>query len=233
MSVTCPNCATRFRDPPEDIVITRPLQCSRCDHQWNDPRSRRIAVDAPSMAPTFADLGVANLPVPSAQTAGTGTDEVIYVDLPQAPAPRRSLLPTLAYCSALAVMIGTGAIAARGPIVDSVPQTAALYKAAGFASANSDLKIANITTSRTRKDGISQLIVRGEIANVADATVPVPPIELTMRGKGDAKLYAWVVNPSANKLNAGETGTFTAVARDYPADTLNVEVTFQKDPAKR
>ncbi len=229
MSVICPACDARFREPPVHVALTRPLQCGQCEHEWV-----RQTVSAPSMAPDFADLcdgADGNALVASSTAAGAVTGAPIYVDAASSTdtAPANLRLGPVAACL-MAAVVATGALAERDRIVAAAPQTLALYEAVGLApnvgSATAGLSIANITTTRTRKDGISQLIVRGEIANAAHATVPVPALKLTMRGGADQKVYAWTAKATSDTLAAGEKSTFTAVARDYPDSAVDVEVTF-------
>ncbi|MEL6750800.1 MAG: hypothetical protein AAFO70_01820 [Pseudomonadota bacterium] len=231
MTVICPACDARFRDPPADISPTRPLQCGKCEHEWHRP-----VVDAPLMMPSMDDLtGEAirtQLPVVTETRPADAIKRRIYVDaLPQ---PKKSrALPALVLGCSLALTAVAGMVGGRGLVVDAVPQSANLYAALGMADETPQLQIANVTTTRTKRDGISQLIVRGEVANIADATVPVPPIVLTMRGKGDAKLYEWRVMASARNLASGEKSAFTAVATDYPAGATDVDVTFEPKQAAK
>ena len=238
MSVICPACDARFREPPAHVAPSRPLQCGKCEHEWV-----RQTVAAPSMAPSLDDLTDGaretaddrvgeNALVPSAhRPAGPGTGTPIYVDTEVAQTAKRSSRYFGAVAaSIMAVAVMSGAVVARDTIVTAAPQTLAFYEAVGLAphaGVSDGLTIANVTTTRTRKDGISQLIVRGEIANAAGSTVPVPALKLTMRGQADQKVYAWTAKAASDNLGAGEKSTFTAVARDYPASAVDVEVTFE------
>ncbi len=153
----------------------------------------------------------------------------IYVDRPEAPGAtpllRRMFAPLLALT---VVATACGGIVFKDAIVTAFPQTAKYYETAGLETANTGLKIANVVTTRGVKDGISQLIVRGEIANVADNTVPIPPIQLVMLNKSQSSLYEWTVAAAKSELKAGETSRFTAVTKDYPEGAVNVEVTFAR-----
>lgn len=240
MTVICPSCDARFRDPPAEIMRTRPLQCSKCEHEWfvdevvvvdTDPVAQ-TASDAPQ-SPMDALLdneeGAIRTGLPvvvEQQDAETEERKPLFVDREPAVAERKSHFALMS-CAAI-LMLGTitGLIAMRDTVMKHVPETTAAYSAAGLVSQTRGLEIANVVTTRSKTDGIRKLIVRGEIENLADNTVPVPPIKLIMRNKNDAHLYAWTVSASKPSLNAGERGRFTAVAQDYPDEAVNVEVEF-------
>lgn len=199
MTVICPSCDARFRDPPAEVTAAHPLQCSRCEHQW---------VREPKPAKSQAKGG-------------------FFITKPIA---ALSKAPPFALAAAVALTFMTGAVAARDSVMSAIPQTAGLFKAMGLGK-GAPLEIANVTTTRTKQDGISKLIVRGEIANVADATVPVPPIVLTMRGKSEAPLYSWSITTETESLGAGEKSKFIAIASDYPSEATNLDVSFKREKA--
>jgi len=239
MTVICPSCDARFRDPPAEVLATQSLQCGKCDHEWSLTEGEPIEIDAPSMVPDINDLiGVAEesirttLPmvVPQEEVEVTPVPIVpIYVDREEkTKGPsffRRALLPMSAFAL---VTLACSTIVFKDAIVAAVPETEKYYETAGIETQNTGLKIANVVTTRGVKNGITQLIVRGEIANVAANTVPVPPIQLVMRGQSDSNLYEWTVAAAKNELEAGETSRFTAVTKDYPEGAVNVEVTFAR-----
>ena len=235
MTVICPSCDARFRDPPAEVLNSRPLQCSKCEHEWHH---ERIKVNAPSMAPDFSDLvgdpnGIkTNLPVVMPQRAAPSKREPIYVDREPAPKLKRSTAPLWTATGLVCVAAFAGSIYFKDLVIAKAPRTAALFSAAGIASNTPGLEIGNVVTTRNTRDGIRQLIVRGEIENIAAATVPVPPIKLTMRGKGDANLFAWTVSSTKSSLTAGEKSRFTAIAHDFPDDAVNVEVEFEPVKSK-
>ena len=234
MTVICPSCDSRFRDPPAEVAQTRPMQCGNCEHEWMLDAAELPRVDAPSMAPSMSDLLEGddnkihtNLPV----IVEGGADDIvkrdpIYVDSLPAPKPKKSRITLMSLAALLGIGAVTASIVMRDTVMEKAPQTVALYDAAGLVPAAPGLEFENVVTTRTKEDGIRRLIVRGEIENVASNTVPVPPIKLIMRNKSDAHLYAWTVTAAKPSLKAGERSRFTAVAQDYPDDAVNVEVEF-------
>lgn len=233
MTVICPNCDARYSDPPAGISIDRPLQCSQCEHEWVRSVEDRLEVEAPSLAPAMQallddrdDEIRTNLPVVVSEDDEVTPQGPVFVDvLPNsAKGKMRSWWPVagLACIGLLA-----GLITLRATLVEQVPQAGDLLAAAGIQIDDNNLSIANIETHRDEVDGIRQLIVRGEIENQAAHQVPVPPIKLTMRGESSTRLYAWTVSAAKTSLKAGERSRFTAVARDYPLGTVDVEVEFE------
>ncbi|MEP1207176.1 MAG: hypothetical protein ABJM29_09285 [Rhizobiaceae bacterium] len=231
MTVTCPSCEAKFRDPPEDVLKTRMLQCGKCEFEWKlEAESQpRIKLDAPALAPELRDLTdedeaiKTGLPVVMPKS---DSPTPIYVDrLPMPPLTgKKSLIIPVAALGCLMLM--AAGVGLRAKVMQHLPQTVALYQSVGLVSDNPNLKIANVVTTKVNRDGIRQLIVKGEIQNIADNTIPVPPVQLIMRGREKANLFAWTVSANKDSLKAGETSRFTAVAHDFPAETVNVDIEF-------
>ena len=235
MTVVCPNCDARFRDPPADIAVERPLQCSACEHEWlRTSPSGRALVEVPPLAPTMQNLVddksqaiTTNLPVTLERGQSDIADAArrIFVDVePEIAIRRKSVALPIAGLAVLALMVG--AVSLRGLVLEHVPQARSVYETAGLNSPAPELEIATIETRKSSKDGIRQLIIRGEIENMAAHAVPVPPLRLTMRGESNIRLYAWTVSAAKDNLKAGERSRFTAVAHDYPGEAVDVEVEF-------
>ena len=132
----------------------------------------------------------------------------------------------MAAMACLAVFAGT--VVFKNAIMTELPSTVAYYQQAGLASQTPGLEIANIVTIKSSKDGIRQLIVKGEVQNIANNTIPVPPLKLIMRGESKANLFAWTVTAAKQTLKAGERSRFTAVAHNFPTGAVDVEVEFLK-----
>ncbi len=198
MTVICPSCDARFRDPPASVDASHPLQCGKCEHQWaREPSKKRLKLPK----------GITAFPMVLMAKA-----------------------TPVAMAGAVAIALFAGAFASRDASNSTGPQTASVFEAMGFGD-ETPLEIANVTTTRTKQDGISKLVVRGEIANIADSTVPVPPIVLTMRGKGETPLMRWSVESESSSLDAGERSAFVAVASDYPSEATDLDVSFQAPKA--
>ena len=240
MAIICPACNASFRDPPEGVSIFGPFQCGKCEHEWKQSPPR-IKMDAPSIAPELADISDkeiirTNLPVvmPTVVVEPESTlpeDMKVFVDSIEAePSPKYNQ-PFWAMGMMACTALFAGTLLFKNTIMAELPKTVPYYQAAGLASKTPGLAIENIVTSSSSKDGIRQLIVKGEVQNIADSTVPVPPLKLIMRGKTNANLYAWTVSAAKPLLKAGEKSRFTAVAHDVPTGAINVEVEFEM-PAK-
>lgn len=240
MAVICPACDAKFRDPPKDVSPNGPFQCGKCEHEWSI-ETPRMSLDAPALAPEFADLAddemiKTGLPivmegkgqlVKKSDVDAARVSRKLFVD--RKPADKAPVKMPLGSMTAMTlVCLMAGGVLFKDAVIAKFPQSSAFYQTAGLVSSHPHLSINNIQTSKLEKDGIRQLIVRGEIRNVADNTVPVPPLKLTMRGKTDANLYAWTVSPVKSSLKAGEKSRFTAVAHNFPGDAVNVEVEFDK-----
>ena len=234
MTVICPSCDARFRDPPIDLPKTNPLQCSKCEHEWVPAQlaSPRLQLDTPSMAPEMADLvGDKNeirttLPVTISKPHESPKREPVYVDRFPASPQKRAGIRAWHGAAFACLALFAGSIIFKQTVMATLPQTQPFYLAAGLTTANPGLQIDKVTTTKSSKDGIRQLIVRGEIQNIATATVPVPPIKLIMRGESQSNLYAWTVTATRDTLKSGEKSRFTAVAQGFPDKAVDVEVEF-------
>ena len=233
MTVICPKCDARFRDPPAEISIDRMLQCSNCEHEWVRGSQDRMIVDAtPSLAPDMRDL-VRNttdsietkLPIAIEATGPEAEGAPVYID--REPEIAKSKKANYFAAAGLAVLsLMAGVVTFQGFVVEKFPHAQSAYSAAGLQSPSPELEISNIKTTKSDKDGIRQLIIRGEIENTAAHMVPVPTLKLTMRGQQNIGLYAWTVSAAKGSLKAGERSKFTAIAHDYPGDAVDVEVEF-------
>ena len=220
------------------------MQCGKCEHEWLRENPDRISCDAPSLAPDMRDLVddrsnmiETNLPIAVSDTSNAvvenGHDSApIYVDREADIAEKKkaNYLP-IAGLASICLMLGT--IVFQSQVIDTFPQAQSAYESAGLKSPVKELAISNIETVESEKDGIKRLIIRGEIENMAAHQVPVPLIELTMRGEQKVGLYAWTVSASKNALKAGERSRFTAIAEDYPGKAVDVEVKFATPPDKK
>lgn len=238
MTVICPNCDARFRDPPAEIAMTRPMQCSKCEHEFIRPEGLRLLklmkVDAPSLVPDMRslinnrdDAIITNLPVVVEGKVQEEDTSPIRTFVDRAPdMPPKSSFPKMPIAALMCLGIAAGAIAFKDIVIDHVPQAHSAYSIAGLTSPAPELELSSVKTSKLEKDGIRRLIIRGEIENTAAHKVPVPPIKLTMRGDKKISLYAWTVSAAKDQLKAGERSRFTAIAHDYPGDAVDVEVEF-------
>lgn len=234
MTIICPNCGSRFRDPPADIPLERPVQCGACDHEWlRDGAYGRDIVNPPPLEPAMQSLleeGDAirtGLPVLVEDgDAETGdARKPLFVDRTVNVVKPRGKVWSIVGLMFLGLLAGSVTLGALNRDGSSGLPVIALKDASV-----SPLVIDKVETHKGESDGIRRLIVRGEIENRTAHQVPVPPITVTMRGESNVRLYAWTVSAAKTALNAGERSRFTAIAKDYPGDAKNVEVMF--DPAQ-
>ena len=106
MTVVCPSCETRFRDPPSEVLQSRILQCSRCEHEWQvEPGSAaRIKVDAPTLSPDLEDLmdnknaikTTRQVVMPGSAEKSLSVNSPLYVDRAPCETEKPRLFPVLA-----------------------------------------------------------------------------------------------------------------------------------------
>ena len=125
MTVICPSCDARFRDPPADIIATSRLQCSKCNHEWTAVEQKpRIKLDAPTLAPMMEDLRAGPdviktaLPVVMPQPDKVEARQPIYVDR-EAGEPNSSRFSLLWPTAGMAcLLLLAGSIGLRHTVMD-------------------------------------------------------------------------------------------------------------------
>jgi hypothetical protein len=123
--------------------------------------------------------------------------------------------------------MGASAIAARGAIVSIAPAAAALYAIAGLPVNLREISIADVRATITQNtDGLGELLVTGEIANLRDSVTPTPDLRLALRGADGRELYVWTVRGPKSSLGARERVPFRARLAGAPAGVRDVLVKF-------
>jgi predicted Zn finger-like uncharacterized protein len=134
-----------------------------------------------------------------------------------------SILPT-----ALAALLVANVmmIVWRSDVVKLLPQTASLYAAIGLPVNLRGLSFNNITTTTEAHDGVSVLVVEGNIGSTSSRVVEVPRLRLSLRNRSGHEIYAWTVLPGRSLLPPGETLAFRSRLASPPADGHDVIVRF-------
>ena len=146
----------------------------------------------------------------------------IAARLPMARVRRTMRLVTLTLLFAL---IG-GGIALRTEVVRQWPDLAGAYAALGMAVNTVGLEFRDVHTLLALRSGASTIKVEARIYSVAQRTVPVPPVVVTLLDDAGTALYEWSVTPDARELERGEIVDFSSQLGSPPAGATRVRLTF-------
>jgi hypothetical protein len=201
------------------------VRCTSCGHIWHqDP----VTVQPPSTSGPLAALSA------TADLAGneeTPQEEPIRLFAaglrrPVAPPPAKpsrglSLLklagPTLGLVAVL--------VLARGPLTERWPPSARLYALMGFPLPGAAPGIA-IRGLHTEEQGVGerrQLIVLGEVANLADQAQLLPPLHATV-AQGERVLARWSFDTGIAELAPGQSVPFRTELDSAPEGAQSVVV---------
>ncbi len=89
------------------------------------------------------------------------------------------------------VLVIVAATAFRVPIVKALPGMAGLYEKAGYPVNIRGLEFLGLNHQWMDQGGRMRLVVRGEIVNITDETMPVPQILFSMIDKSGLEFFQW------------------------------------------
>jgi predicted Zn finger-like uncharacterized protein len=135
----------------------------------------------------------------------------------------RSRLLTL---TAVLAAIFAVAIGSRTSIVRAVPDLASLYAMVGLPVNLRGLEFHGVTTSGEMQDGITVLVIEGEVVNVTRQPVELPRLRLAILDPQQRELYSWTSMLPRSILADGERIAFRSRLASPPAEGREVLVRF-------
>ena len=143
------------------------------------------------------------------------------------PAPRKTSrkglgVAVLALIGALAV----AAIGGRATLVRAIPDLAEVYAAVGLPVNLRGLEFRDVHTTGETQDGISVLVIEGEVVNVVKRSVEVPRVRLSVIGAGGQELYSWTTLLPRSTLAEDEKVSFRSRLASPPPEGREVFVRF-------
>ena len=118
-------------------------------------------------------------------------------------------------------------LSARAQIVELWPAAARLYIVIGLPvePPGAGLQFQNVKSEQRLDNGVTMLVLEGQIANVSAAERPVPPVLATSLGPDHKPVKSWRVMVTQARLEPGAIATFRSQERD-PGAVAEVAVTF-------
>ena len=216
MLIDCPTCARSYHVSPAQIEGGRTVICPRCDARWH------VGGIAPSLG--FGEMPRLAAPdrffddPPPVRGFATPTERT------------RRRVPrgvTLGLASLALVSLTIGA---RAKIVQLVPRAAALYGAAGLPVNLRGLAFRDVHSQRITPTA-ADIVISGEIRNVAHARVRLPRLTFVVRDGDGNEIARWSETAPARLLAAGRTLPFASTPHAVPPDSRAVLVQFESDDA--
>lgn len=152
-----------------------------------------------------------------------------------APAPKRRLpliLGWLLFAAALGG-IGAGGWFGRHALVETFPTTARVYDLMGVPvnAVAPGLDFRNISRRRQLVDGVSRLVIAGEIVNNTGATRPVPNLNVVLLDESGRAVMQWQISAKAAALVPGDSTSFETRRANTPKSARRVSLTFARPGA--
>jgi len=213
MILSCQACGTRYLVDANALGPSgRTVRCANCAHQWHQ-------------------IPIEDTAYPATAMTSLDTDRVRPSYMPAVIPAKRSLRWTGLVWIALIVIvfaIAAGALLERRQIAAAWPPAARLYAGLGMPMEQTGfgLEIRNITTARTRKEGVQALVVGGEVINTSNSMRPVPRLRVILRNANDHELQSTTVSPARDQLMPGEATPFETTITDPPTEASAASVVF-------
>jgi predicted Zn finger-like uncharacterized protein len=236
MDIACPSCATLYEVDEATVPASgRRVRCAACGEIWRAFRAEPVDFEAVSM-----DTAIATAPPdgPVEQAAAVSLEEepgeprgatIIRskpAKKPKGVNPLRKLATwPVAACLVAATLIG-GAIHQRVRVVANIPQSAKVYAMLGFPVNLRGIEIVNVKSRLVEDNGVSILVVDGDLKNVAGRKVDIPRLRFAVLGAKGEEIYIWSAQADRANLSAGEALNFRRRLASPPPDGRDVSVRF-------
>jgi hypothetical protein len=207
MAIVRPSCALP-QSGADAGPSGRMVRCSTCGTTWF---ARSFAID-PYRRPASFPL--------VAQPADI-SDAIVIEDVPTRKV-RRHLAPARIAADRRLKAVLAGAALLLAMLALGAPIVAALPEAAGTVEYADRLEFGALQTQTILRQGVSTLMVEGEIVNRSRTDVPVPAIRVALLSDAGAEVYSWLVEPAAAGLAPGRSIGFRSAVVSPPEEASQV-----------
>jgi predicted Zn finger-like uncharacterized protein len=243
--VRCAACSTVWRVfPPGYDPVTGEL----LPEVPNVPAEVLVSPDQPTAGadgPANTEMAVESLePAPAVADASIELPDANAPPVPAEPPPRRAkwakakaskaagsqgksrFLSWPAAAIAASIVILAIGLHQRERMVRYLPQTAKLYAAVGMTVNLRGITINNVASRMIDDNGVSVLVIDGDIANATDQSIRLPRLRFAVLGKDRQEIYSWSAQTDQANLKPGEKINFRRRLAAPPADGQDVSVRF-------
>jgi len=231
MIISCPVCSARFELDQSLLGGGRTLRCGKCAHQWRQGPS----IEEVPPSPTPESVDIVPPPPVAGPRPGLKADSERPGRPPAAPVARREPRPEPSGGSVawiiLLLLVAVAALSVwrwESEIIAAVPQTERLYQLVGLGhpAPGEGLEVENISTEKHFVDGKRELLVTGEVVNVAQRVVAVPMLKAVLTDAQGAEITSWLFSATASELDPGERASFETTVRDLPKEKTELSIAF-------
>jgi Protein of unknown function (DUF3426) len=131
----------------------------------------------------------------------------------------------VAALAACVAIVGAG-VHQRETVVRHAPQTARLFAAIGLPVNLRGIVIKDVASRVIDDNGVSVLVVDGDLVNATNRKVDVPRLRFAVLGPDGQEVYAWSAQADRASLQPGEKLNFRRRLAAPPADGKDVSVRF-------
>jgi predicted Zn finger-like uncharacterized protein len=181
-----------------------------------------VAMDAPSLVPSIES--------PATPDAASDQDEIeSFAARRKRLQIRRKQARRSSRWTALILVLfafNVALVGARSEVVRFFPQTASLFAAIGLPVNLRNLKFENMRISKETQEGLSSLVVEGNIVSVSNRPSEVPRLRFAARDAAGQEVYTWTAPPGRSILAPGEKLEFRSRFVSPPDNAVDVMVRF-------
>jgi predicted Zn finger-like uncharacterized protein len=180
--------------------------------------------DAPSLVPMEQALP----PVAGSTEIDSGDAESFAARRQRMQIQRKQARRSSRWAAGILVLVAfnVALVGARNEVVRYLPQTASLFTGIGLPVNLRGLTFEDVRITKEAQDGVSMLIVEGNIVSTAGKPVEVPRLRFAARNATGQEVYAWTALPTRSILGPGERLEFRSQLDTPPADASDVMVRF-------
>jgi predicted Zn finger-like uncharacterized protein len=235
MILTCPECATRYSVPDEQVGAQgRTVRCAACGARWTAKAEEPLELSPEPVA----DFSEPEAEGETAPAVGLPADELpkIFRAQAKAKANERQAVATgvvwAGLAGAFAVMVGL-TVLMRQDVARIWPRTAGAYAMAGLPVNLVGLTIENQHAQPTLKDGHAAVTITGVLRNIRDRAVAPPPLKISLLNPAGRALVVKIEDPAGAMIPPGEARKFVVDMLDPPISATDVEIGFAPDAPRR
>lgn len=140
---------------------------------------------------------------------------------------RSGLAVAAGWVAFMALMSGLllGIVNFRQDVMAALPGTVNMYRMLGYEVELNKVDFASVDYKWSEIDGSPAIELRGEVVNITDSTVKVPPVLVNIQSASGAELKAEAPVP-ADELGPRDRTTFTLELVSPPEDVSRIELQF-------
>ena len=200
-----------------------------------DPENSQDDVDALFSTPSLSDFNGTEVET-AEEDASKAEAPILSAAAPRksrarmgsgvAKKPARRL--SLAAAASIAIVLGLGlSVLYRAPVVAAVPQMAKIFAAIGLPVNLRGVEIRDVVSKVVVEQGTPQLIVEGEIVNIAKTEAKLSRLRFAVRSEKGQEIYSWKAAVDKPALEPGEHLKFRRRLVSPPDGSADVLVRFE------